>query len=152
MHVSDKLVDFTAQSEGFSATPYWDVDGYSIGYGHHSPEVVQGMQWTIAQAKLQLAVDLEASETDINSAVKVALTQGQFDCLCDFRFNVGSGNFSSSTLLKILNNGDYNGARDQLYRVDDEGKPHGWIKAGDTVVPGLVNRRIGEQKFWDGKA
>jgi len=103
MEPSAKLIDATAQAEGFSATPYWDVDGYSIGHGHHGPDVIPGMHWTLDQARLQLVVDIQSSADDVNRLVKVSLTQGQFDCLTDFRFNVGPGSFAGSTLLKILN-------------------------------------------------
>jgi lysozyme len=148
MEPSAKLIDATAQAEGFSATPYWDVDGYSIGHGHHGPDVIPGMHWTLDQARLQLVVDIQSSADDVNRLVKVSLTQGQFDCLTDFRFNVGPGSFAGSTLLKILNQGDYDGAIAQLYRVDDEGKEHGWIFAGGEVSQGLKNRRLMEQGLW----
>jgi lysozyme len=86
--------------------------------------------------------DLKEAEDAVNRLVKVPLTQGQFDALASFVFNLGEGQFSKSTLLKLLNAGSYDGARDQFKR---------WVYDNGKVQPGLVKRRMGEaERFGDG--
>jgi lysozyme len=75
------------------------------------------------------------AEQVVNHAVKVPITQDEFNALVDFVFNVGAGNFDSSTLLRELNAGDYAGAADQFAR---------WDLAGGKVVEGLLRRRVAE--------
>jgi lysozyme len=89
-----------------------------------------------------LSQDVQPAENAVNAGVKVALNQNQFDALVSFTFNVGVGAFSGSTLLKVLNQGDYDGVPAQLSR---------WNKAGGKVVQGLVNRRDNEIKLWNGE-
>jgi len=78
----------------------------------------------------------------VNSGVKVALNQNQFDSLVSFTFNTGIQAFADSTLLKMLNQGNYDAVPDQLRR---------WVRAGGNVVQGLVNRRENEIKLWLGQ-
>jgi lysozyme len=65
----------------------------------------------------------------------VDLTQGQFDALCSFIFNLGCGAFQRSTLLRLLNESDYEGAAQQFGR---------WVNAGGMKLTGLVKRRAEE--------
>jgi len=73
----------------------------------------------------------------------VPLSQGQFDALVDFVFNLGSGRLASSTLLKILNAGRYADAAEQLLR---------WDQAGGKECPPLKARREAELALWQGKS
>jgi lysozyme len=84
------------------------------------------------QAEDQLTIDLEKFESAVSRNVKVALTQNQFDALVSFTYNLGEGNLRSSTLLKLLNVGDYNGAAAQFLR---------WDKQAGKPLPGLTKRR-----------
>lgn len=125
--------------EGYRATVYNDIAGYpTIGYGHKltAAEKLAGLsQVTEAEAARQLASDVASAEAGVNRLVSVPLTQGQFDALVSFAYNVGVGAFSRSTMLKKLNAGDYAGAALQFGR---------WIMAGGKPSAGLQNRRAGE--------
>lgn len=114
---------------------------YTIGVGHTSaagpPKVKVGMRITAAESDAILARDLADVERTVNAKVKVPLSQSQFDALVSLVFNIGGGAFASSTLLKKLNAGDYDGAADQFLR---------WNKVKGRVVKGLTTRRIAERK------
>ena len=108
-----------AVREGNILTAYRDTVGViTIGVGHTSaagpPIVKPGMKITAEQSDEILSRDLAGVENDVNSAVKVPLTQNQFDALVSFVFNVGGGAFRKSTLLKKLNAHDFSGAADQF--------------------------------------
>lgn len=109
---------------------------WTIGWGH-TFNVREGMTCTQEQADAWLLEDIAASEDDVNTHVKVPLTQGEFDALCDFAFNLGRGALNSSTLLKDLNAGDYPGAAKEFER---------WDHAGGKVVSGLLRRRQAEEQ------
>jgi lysozyme len=129
--------------EGFETlelTAYLDCRKIlTIGYGHTGKDVYAGMTITEEQADDLLEQDLNTAETCINENVKVSLEQYQFDALVSFTFNVGVGNFTSSTLLKLLNAGDYTGASQQFPR---------WNKSGGVVLSGLIRRRNAEQAMF----
>jgi lysozyme len=79
------------------------------------------------------------AELAITRLVKVPLTQGQFDALVDFAFNLGSGRLASSTLLSYLNAGKYDAAAWQLLS---------WDHAGSREIPALKTRREAEFHLW----
>jgi lysozyme len=108
-----------AVREGNILTAYHDTVGViTIGVGHTSaagpPIVTPGMKITAEQSDEILSRDLVSVENDVNSAVKVPLTQNQFDALVSFVFNIGGTAFRNSTLLRKLNAKDYAGAADQF--------------------------------------
>lgn len=113
-----------------------DGTPWTIGWGHTGPEVVRGLVWTQAKADAQFLVDVARFERAVTRLVKVTLTQGQFDALVLFAYNVGEANLKSSTLLRMLNAGDYEGASKQFAR---------WNKNDGKVMRGLVRRRAAEQ-------
>lgn len=126
--------------EGCRLTAYKDVRGVlTIGYGHTGPEVVPGLTWTQQQALQQLEEDVCWASDAVIRFVQVPLNQNQFDALTSFVFNVGAGHFEGSTLLHLLNTGDYAGAAAQF------GK---WIYAGANISSGLVNRRKTEANLF----
>jgi GH24 family phage-related lysozyme (muramidase) len=151
---SDALCQFTKRSETFSPESYPDAGGYSIGYGHHDPSILAGMTWTLAQADDQFAVDMAAKAALVRQHVTVALTQGQFDCLCDFFYNVKLTSILAAPAhtLSTINAGDFAAVPDLLYRKDADGTEHGWIFSEGVAVAGLVARRQGEIAFWNGTA
>ncbi|ECF6053861.1 TPA: lysozyme [Salmonella enterica subsp. enterica serovar Ball] len=113
-------------------------DIWTIGYGHTAgigPDDVI----TEAQAISLLCQDVAASERAVNQYTHVLLTQNQFDALVSFVFNLGVGSFRTSTLLKKLNAGDYDGAAREFGR---------WIHAGGKALPGLVRRREAERALF----
>lgn len=79
-------------------------------------------------------------ENDVTRLVKVPLTQGQFDALVSFAFNLGSRALSGSTLLRKLNDKDYAGAAAQFTR---------WVYANNQVLAGLVRRREAEKRLFE---
>jgi lysozyme len=85
--------------------------------------------------------DLKIFERAVNGAVKVPLTQNQFDALVSLSYNIGVGAFKKSTLLKKLNSGDYKGAANQF---------DVWVNAGGKRLAGLVRRRAIEKKLFLG--
>lgn len=143
MELSDAGLQLLKRSEGFRATTYLDLNGFpTIGYGHrlHADESFPtGI--TEAQASAILNVDVQTAEHAVALLVKVPLTQGQFDALVDFTFNLGSGRLASSTLLKILNVGSYVDAGEQLLR---------WCFADGQENLGLKTRREAELVLWNG--
>ena len=87
----------------------------TIGYGH-TKGVKKNMRLTTQEAEDLLRQDMKIYEADVKRLVDVPLTQYQFDALVSFVFNLGSGAFGGSTLLKKLNAGDYSAVPAQLMR------------------------------------
>lgn len=112
---------------------------WTIGWGHTGPEVHYGLVWTQAQCDAQLLADMARAEADVRAVVKIPLTKDEFIALCDLAFNIGNGNFNTSTLLRLLNAGDIDGAIAQ-FAV--------WNKAGGQVLAGLVKRRDAERALF----
>ncbi|EII8817445.1 lysozyme, partial [Salmonella enterica] len=133
--------------EGCSLKAYPDPgtggDPWTIGYGWtHSVDgkpVKPGMMIDEATAERLLKTGLVGYENDVSKLVKVKLTQGQFDALVSFAYNLGARTLSSSTLLRKLNAGDYAGAADEFLR---------WNKAGGKVLNGLTRRREAERALF----
>ena len=142
--ISDKGVSLIKEFEGFRSEAYQDVVGiWTIGYGTTKIEgkpIQPGTKCTEDQALLWLREEVEKiAEPFIDKLVKVTLTQNQRDALISFIYNVGSGNFSKSTLLKLLNDGMYTAAAEQFLR---------WNKAGGKEFPGLTRRRKAEKDLF----
>jgi lysozyme len=128
------------QSEGLRTHAYADSCGlWTIGYGH-TRAVRQGDRCDATQAAAWLCEDVAAAEAAVARQVEVPLSQGQFDALVDFVFNLGEGALQGSTLRRKLNAGDYRGAAAELAR---------WCHAGGTVLPGLVTRRARERLLFE---
>jgi len=108
---------------------------WTIGFGHTGPDVHVGMIITQGQAEALLGLDILKASNAVNRLVTVQLTQGEFDALVDFVFNVGAGHFAGSTMLKLLNQGDHAGAAEQFDR---------WSFAGAVQIAGLLRRRQAE--------
>ncbi|OIN44497.1 lysozyme [Pseudomonas costantinii] len=115
---------------------------WTIGWGHTGPEVVPGLVWPQPQADAQLLVDLASREISVSCAVTTSLSQGQFDALVDFVYNLGSGNFQGSTLLRLINAGDMGSAITQFSR---------WNRAAGVPMRGLTRRRAAEAALFAGK-
>ena len=150
--LSAKGAAFIGHFEGFRADLYNDPVGHcTIGFGHlvhHGPingsepaEFKRGI--TRERALELLQQDAGSAAGAISSSVTVKLSVTQADALISFAFNVGNGAFQESTLLKLLNQGDYDSVPAQLNR---------WTKASGRTLPGLVTRRKAEGAlFRDGK-
>lgn len=132
-------IDLIKSFEDCRLTAYQDSVGvWTIGYGHTNG-VYAGMTITQAQAEEFLRSDLKTAENAVNGKVTYPITQNMFDALVSLTFNIGTGNFGSSTLLKKLNQGDINGAANEFDR---------WVYAGGKVEPGLVSRRAVEKEMF----
>lgn len=145
MELSAVGLELIKRSEGFRAHQYTDLAGFpTIGYGHRvtPPESFPGGIGE-AQAAAMLANDVLEAEQAVGRLVRVALTQGQFDALVDFCFNLGAGRLAASSLLRELNAGRYAAAGEQLLS---------WDHAGGEVNAGLKARREAEFQLWTGSA
>lgn len=127
---------FIERHEGYSDKVYNDVAGYpTIGYGHlikAGEDFSSGI--TQEQASDLLGRDARIAVDCVNSKVTVDLSQAQFDALVDFTFNLGTGAFGQSTLLKNINGGK----PVVMENFTD------WDHAGGKVVAGLLKRRTDE--------
>jgi lysozyme len=146
--LSKKGAAFIAHFEGFRPKLYNDPVGHcTIGCGHlvhHGPingsepaEFKRGI--TLERALELLQDDASTAADEIARSVKVRLSQPQVDALISFAFNVGNGNFRDSTLLKMLNQSNYDSVPAQLNR---------WTKASGKTLPGLVTRRKAEGELF----
>lgn len=141
MHTSEIGRKELCEYEGIRYKAYRDTGGvWTIGVGHTGPEVHKGLVVDKNQVDQWLVEDLKEAEDAIHRWVVVPLTQGQFDALASFVFNIGEYAFRKSTLLKKLNAKDYDGARNQFKR---------WVLDDGMVQPGLVKRRNGEMSRWE---
>jgi len=137
---SDAGFALTKQFEGLVLSSYQDQVGvWTIGYGHTGPSVHGGQTITEDQANQLLASDIAGAVTCVNGAVRSAIQQNQFDALVDFVFNLGCAALLSSTLLRMVNAGDFAGAASQFLL---------WDHAGGVVVPGLLRRREAESDLF----
>lgn len=128
--------------EGLRLNAYRDAVGiWTIGYGT-TRGVRPGMRISEDEAENFLQQDLSRFEQAINDAVKVPVNDNQFSALACFTYNVGSGAFRSSTLLRMLNQSDIRGAADQFLR---------WNRAGGRVLAGLTRRRNAERSLFLGQ-
>jgi len=128
---------FIKQNEGFTRTTGADAGHQVIGWGHDiQPGENISSPITTAAAQILFDQDVATAEAAVNGSVSVALSQDQFDALVDLAFNIGAAAFSSSTLVRLLNQGDYAGAAAQFAQ---------WDKSGGQVNAGLQNRRSAEQ-------
>jgi lysozyme len=127
------------QFEGCKLQAYLDSAGVpTIGVGH-TRNVKLGERCSQEQADLWLTQDLEDAAAGVASLVKVPLTQGQFDALTSFTYNLGIRRLAESTLLALLNKCDYHGAAAQFAR---------WVRSDGQVLDGLVRRRAAEAKLF----
>lgn len=130
------------QYEGLRLTTYKDAVGIpTIGYGHVENPIPPGGTRTITaeDAEQILREDLQRFEHDVNSMLTVEVTQNQFDALVSFAFNLGPANLKSSTLLRKVNSGDFNGAAEEFLK---------WNHAGGQVMAGLTARRNAEKTLF----
>lgn len=148
MKTSDKGLSLIKSFEGFRAKPYKCPAGVpTIGYGAtYYPDgrrvTMQDKPVSEADATAMLRSMLASYEAGVNRYVSAPITQGQFDALVSFAYNVGLSALKSSTLLRLVNARDYAGAAAQFVR---------WNKAGGKVLPGLTRRREAERQMFVGR-
>ena len=133
MEASEILIKKLKEFEGLRLEAYRDAAGVlTIGYGHTGSDISEGDRISEYWADELLKNDLGATEADVRR-LHVARTQGQFDALVSFAFNLGIGRLSSSTLLKVIRAG---GSRSQIRREFKR-----WVYAGGRKLRGLERRR-----------
>jgi lysozyme len=156
MKVSDKCIHMIMHHEGVRSKPYqcpallWTVGvGHVIDPTHARVPMAErkalpipaGWDRVLSNDEIMdiLKKDLNRFEQGVERLIKVPLTQGQFDALVSFSFNVGLGNLQNSTLRMKVNREDFEGASEQFLV---------WTKAGGKVLKGLVTRRTDEQALF----
>lgn len=120
----------------FKPTPN---DVWTIGWGH-THGVTEGMTCTPEQAEDWFQQDMAWAQSAVLSAVNVSLNQNQFDALVSFTENVGAAAFDRSTLLRLLNEGNYTGAGSQFSN---------WVYQAGQILSGLVTRRKQEAALFN---
>lgn len=117
---------------------------WTIGWGTTGPDVTQSTVWTQAQADARLLRDVTTFAGKVERQLDGhATSQAQFDAMVCFAYNVGMGNFGTSTLLKKHKAGDFAGAQAEFAK---------WNKAAGKVMPGLTARRAAEAGLYGEKA
>lgn len=142
MNYSGQGEGMTARFEGCRLKAYLDSAGVpTIGYGHIEG-VKLGDECSQAQADAWLEQDILRVVAQLNRDLKVRVTQGEFDSLVDFAFNLGLHALEHSTLWAKLGAGDIQGAAAEFPR---------WSMAGGQRIAGLLTRRLAEQAEFLGK-
>lgn len=119
--------------EGVEHKPYQDVIGvWTVCYGHTGKDIMLGKSYTEAECRVLLDKDLRTTAAQVDPYIKKPIPDTTRAALYSFAYNVGAGNFKTSTLLYRLNQGDIASACDQLRR---------WTYAGGKPWKGLMNRR-----------
>lgn len=147
MKLTQKAIDHIKSSEGLRLEAYPDPgskDGLpvTIGYGTtriNGKAIKLGTKISREQAEAYLKADLEIFANRVAALIKVELTNNQFGALVSFAYNIGLDAFAKSTLLRLLNAGDYKSVPAQLRR---------WNKNDGKVMQGLINRREKEIELW----
>ena len=135
-NISKTGLDLIKRFEGFSPTVYTCPAGYpTIGYGHvvkpdERQQFASGI--TNEQAETLLRQDVQTAERAVLPLITVPLTDGQFDALVSFTFNLGAGALQRSTLRRRVNRGDHAAVPAEFRK---------WVWAGGRKLQGLVRRR-----------
>lgn len=136
MQYSKQGLTLTEAFEGCRLSAYQDSTGrWTIGYGH-TWMVSPGDTCTQAQAETWLIGDIAWAEKMVNRLVTSPVTQGEFDALVDFTFNLGIGSLEHSTLLRLVSAGQYAAAANEFEK---------WDRAAGVEVAGLLRRRLAEK-------
>ena len=148
MKMSNEGLELLKEHEGVRKEIYLDPIGLPTGGVGHllKGEEVQkfpvGTPLSDEQVDEWLRQDIREAEEAVSELVTVELTQGQFDALVSFVFNVGSGNLKKSQLLRLINAGEYDRASNQFSR---------WVFAGGQRFRGLERRREDERNLFIGR-
>ena len=142
-HISKDGLDLICRVEGFSPVIYICPAGYpTIGYGHliteaNKEQFLDGVDED--EALELLRQDVTVAERAVLRLISVPLTQGQFDALVSFTFNLGSGALQRSTLRRKVNREEHDDVPAEFMK---------WVWAGGRKLRGLVKRRKAEVEFY----
>ena len=143
--VNDATLKLITEFEGF--VPNWYPDpahGWkvpTVAYGHTDAAgepkyaATKSKTFTVAEGLEMLRHDLGQYEASVKKYVKVPLNDNQLGSLVSFTYNLGAANLASSTLIRKLNAGDYDGAAAEFAR---------WNRANGKIMAGLTRRRLAE--------
>jgi len=136
-YITQNGLDLIKRFEGFSRTVYFCPAGYpTIGYGHvvkDDEDFLSGIDE--AKAEELLRQDAQIAERAVLRLINVPLTNGQFDALVSFTYNLGGGALQRSTLRRKINREEHAEVPEQFMR---------WVWAGGRKLKGLVRRRAAE--------
>jgi len=138
-HITQAGLDLICRSEGFSPVIYLCPAGYpTIGYGHliteaNKEQFLDGIDEL--EALDLLKTDVQKAEQSVLRLINVPLTDGQFDALVSFTFNLGGGALQRSTLRRKINRGEHSAIPAEFMK---------WVWAGGRKQKGLVRRRRAE--------
>jgi lysozyme len=119
--------------EGVRYTPYYDVGGVlTVCYGHTGTDIILSKTYTHSECELMLENDLKPFANSVRNTVNVPMNKYQEAALISFSYNVGINAFEKSSVLRLLNAGDYKAACDGLKK---------WVYVKGKVWKGLINRR-----------
>lgn len=142
----DLAIPLIQKFEGLRLEAYPDPgtggDPWTIGWGSTGPGIGPGVKWTQKQADDRFRADVEKFAAKVAALVKVPLKPNQMAALISFAYNVGTGALSSSTLLRMVNALNFDGAAQQFAR---------WNRAGGKVMAGLTRRRNAEAALFRGE-
>ena len=139
-HITQEGLDLIKHFEGFSPTVYSCPAGYAtIGYGHLITKHESFKTINENEAQELLRIDAEAAERAVLRYIDVPLTDGQFDALVSFTFNLGSGALQRSTLRRKVNRQVHDEVPDQFNR---------WVWVGGRKLNGLIARRRMESELY----
>ncbi len=142
MHISDEGISLVKKFEGCKLEAYQCAAGvWTCGYGS-TRGVQKGDIWSMEKAETMLIDELEEYGNHVEELVTIPLNQCQFDALTSWCFNLGPTNLKNSTMIQVLNQGDYEGVPYQIKR---------WNKVNGQVSDGLIRRREAEALLFEGK-
>lgn len=140
MNISENGIEFIKRHEGCEFTAYKDQGGVlTIGYGHTGHDFDENTVWSQEQCGAALFTDLTRFQQCVNELVTISITQNQYDALCSFCFNLGCNALRNSTLLRLLNAGDVDGAAGEFKK---------WDHIGKVENTGLLARREAESNLF----
>tara|TARA_B100000214_G_scaffold174783_1_gene125582 strand:- start:3073 stop:3516 length:444 start_codon:yes stop_codon:yes gene_type:complete len=142
MKISQEGLSLIKKFEGLRLKAYkCSANVLTIGYGH-TGGVKETDKITLEEADSLLEKDIAKFEEYVSDNVMVKLNQSQFDALVAWTFNLGPGNLRESTMLKKLNNQEYESVPFEMRR---------WNKAGGKTLDGLIRRREAESLLFESK-
>lgn len=141
MKLNDQGIDLIKEFEGCQLDAYLDMVGKpTIGYGTTGTDIHLGLHWTQEDCDKILLADLDHVQMQIKKVLDVDLTDNEFSALCSLVYNIGIGNFKSSTMLHCLNEREWDLAAAEFSK---------WDHAGGREVPGLLKRRLAEKELFE---
>ena len=142
-HITQRGLDLICRFEGFSPVIYICPAGYpTIGYGHLITEANKEQfldDIDELEALDLLRGDVARAERAILRLITLPLTDGQFDALVSFTFNLGAGALQRSTLRRKINRGEYDEVPAEFMK---------WVWAGGRKLKGLLKRRMEESNVY----